>query len=98
MKGDQNTAYFHRIANGRKRKNTIHNLKDGDVNIEGTKNLLAHATSYYKELFGPAPGNLFNIDSDLWEAHEILSVQDNDDLTKPFTMEEINTCSVLHET
>lgn len=32
---------------------------------------------------------MFHIDSDLWEANEILSVQDNDDLTKPFTMEEI---------
>lgn len=44
LKGDQNTAYYHRIANGRKRKNTIHSFTDGDITIEGTKNLLTHAT------------------------------------------------------
>lgn len=56
LKGDNNPAYFHRIVNGRKRKiNTIHNLNSGDDIIEGTNNLLLHATECYKTLFGPAP-------------------------------------------
>ena len=29
LKGDLNTDYYHKIANGRKRKNTIHSLKAG---------------------------------------------------------------------
>ena len=29
LKGDMNTSYYHKIANGRKRKNTIHSLKMG---------------------------------------------------------------------
>ena len=57
LKGDLNTDCFHKIANGRKRKNTIHSLKAGEVEIIGTDNLIAHATDYYKNLFGPAPGN-----------------------------------------
>jgi hypothetical protein len=64
--GDQNTSYFHKIANGRKRKNTVHSLDDQGVLVEGTDNLLKHATSYYKELFGPAPGNMFDISPGLW--------------------------------
>ena len=62
LRGDCNTYYFHKIANGRRRKNTIHALKCGEVEIEGTDNLLAHATNFYKDLFGPAPGNLFHLD------------------------------------
>lgn len=64
LKGDLNTDYYHKIANGRKRKNTIHSLKAGDVEIEGTDNLIANATEYYKSLFGPRSGNLFHLDPD----------------------------------
>jgi hypothetical protein len=56
--------FFHRMANGRKRKFTIFSLKNGDTTIMGDAELLAHATDYYKDLFGPAPGNLFNLDPD----------------------------------
>jgi mannosylglycoprotein endo-beta-mannosidase len=58
MEGDLNTSYFHRVANGRKRKNTMFSLNDNGVNIEGTDKLIEHATSYYKKLFGPA-GSIF---------------------------------------
>ena len=89
LQGDQNSSYFHWVANGRRRKNNMLSLKDGEINIEGTDNLLKHATDFYKNLFGPAPGNLVPIDSDMWEAHENLSAQDNEDLCRPFTMEEV---------
>ena len=46
LKGDQNTTFFHRVANGKKRKNTIHSFTDGETVIEATTNLLAHATAY----------------------------------------------------
>jgi len=63
--GDNNTKYFQRIANGRKRKNTILSLNDGESIITGDDVLLQHATNYYKTLFGPAPGNAFPLDPDL---------------------------------
>lgn len=59
------------------------------MNIESTENLLAHATAYYKELFGPVLGNLFQVPPNLWASHEILNAQDNEDLTRPFQIEEI---------
>jgi hypothetical protein len=58
LKGDHNPSYFHRVANGRKGKKSILMLKDGEVNIKGTANLLKYATEFYKKLFGLAPGNL----------------------------------------
>jgi hypothetical protein len=35
LEGDLNTSYFHRVANGRKRKNTMFSLKENDILIEG---------------------------------------------------------------
>lgn len=90
LKRDNNTEYFHRIANGRKRKNNIFSLKDGDDNnIVGDVALLNHATSYYKELFGKAAGNLVPINPDLWDANEKLTDIDNKILDRPFSEEEV---------
>lgn len=43
LKGDSNKEYFHRCANGRKRKNTIISLEKDGTCIEGDENLLKHA-------------------------------------------------------
>jgi hypothetical protein len=51
LNGDNNTSYFHKIANGRKRKNIVLSLKK-DGEIIGDENLLKHATEYYTNLFG----------------------------------------------
>ena len=89
LKGDLNTDYFHKIAKGRKRKNTIHSMNVGDVTIEGTDNILRHATDFYKSLFGPSPGNLFLLDPEIWGDNERLDEADNLILTRPFSEEEV---------
>lgn len=89
LKGDLNTDYYHKIANGRKRKNTIHSLKIGDTLIEGNDDLIAHATEFYKELFGPAPSNMFHLDPDTWSEEERLSEADNLILCREFTETEV---------
>ena len=89
LKGDRNTDYFHRIVNGRRRRNTIFSLSYGDVIIEGNNNLLEHATNFYKELFGPAVGNLCKMKEDMWESREKLSDIDNFILTRPFSETEV---------
>jgi hypothetical protein len=87
-KGDINTDYFHRVANGR-RKNTILSLCDNNSVIEGDENLLEHATKYYKELFGPGVGNVFQMDPGLWKDGEKVTDEDNHTLTQPFSEEEV---------
>uniref|UniRef100_A0A453QLB1 Reverse transcriptase domain-containing protein n=1 Tax=Aegilops tauschii subsp. strangulata TaxID=200361 RepID=A0A453QLB1_AEGTS len=89
LKGDRNTDYFHRIVNGRRRRNTIFSLSCGDEMIEGTKNLLNHATKFYKDLFGPASGNLCKLKEDMSESNEKLTDIDNFILTRPFSETEI---------
>jgi hypothetical protein len=56
LKGDNNTTFFHMVANGKKRKQSIYFMKDGEDNITGDENLLKHATGYYRGLFGPGTG------------------------------------------
>ena len=89
LEGENNTEFFHRIANGRKRKHTIISLTDGDNIIEGDSDLITHATEYYRNLFGPASGNTFPLNENLWKCDEKVSKTDNFELTKPFSESEI---------
>jgi hypothetical protein len=67
----------------------MHSQNDNGLNIEGTSELIEHATTYYKNLFGPAPGNLFKLNHNMWKPHEILKDEDNEILSKPFSVEEV---------
>ena len=82
---------FIELQIGGKEKNNIISFKNEDETIEGTPNLILHATEFYKNLFGPDIGNLFHLDSDLWEEGELVSEEDNSYLTRPFTEEEIKS-------
>jgi hypothetical protein len=44
---------------------------------------------YYKDLFGPAHGNFFRIDQNLWSPNEKLNEEDNSDMIKPFSEHEV---------
>jgi hypothetical protein len=96
-KGDNNTKFFHMVANGRKRKNTIMYLKSEGVRIEREDNLLKHATDYYKCLFGHVAGSDITLDSHLWGEGEKVSDSDNDEITKPFSESEIKEALVQME-
>jgi hypothetical protein len=49
--GDRNTAYFHVVANQRRRKKMIHVLDGPDGPETETDKMLKIATGYYKDLF-----------------------------------------------
>jgi hypothetical protein len=91
LKGDNDTEYFHTLANGRKRKQIIFSLMDGEDRVSGTDNLLKNATSFYKALFGPGKGDAFQIDQDWWRIEDWVTTNENDALTGEFTEEEIKS-------
>jgi hypothetical protein len=64
-------------------------LDNNGIIVEGTYNSVNHATEYYKDLFGPAHGNLFHIDQNLWSPNEKLIEEDNSDMIKPFSEHEV---------
>lgn len=51
--------------------------------------MVEHATKYYTELFGPARGNLFQIDDDIWDNLDKLDEIDNQKICKQFSEDEI---------
>jgi hypothetical protein len=61
--------------------------------VEGTSNLLSHATAYYKGLFGLALGNMFK-----WNEKKIFLDDDNINFTRPFTIEEVKNALFSVET
>lgn len=77
------------IANGRRRKKKNFSLRSGSNIIQGTSDLVDHATAYYQMLFGPAEGFQCRLRSDVWSEGEKLSDTDNEILSKPFSEEEI---------
>jgi hypothetical protein len=87
--GDNNSSYFHNIANGRKRKNTMYSLQNDGTLIQGTDSLLTHATYYYKSLFEAGESNRLSLDPLIWAEGERLSLEDNQSLDEPFSKQEV---------
>jgi hypothetical protein len=63
-------------------------LKKEIKNLWG-ENISLHATQFYSELFGPAPGNMFQVDMEVWDGLEQLNELDNDVLYDNFSEKEI---------
>jgi hypothetical protein len=52
--------------------------------------LREHVTSYYKQLFGSAEVANMQLDPDLWSDDQKISLEDNEFLTRPFSLEELD--------
>jgi hypothetical protein len=52
-------------------------------------NLMKHATEYYKKLFGHGSRNAYELDNDLWFHVERVTNQENLELIRPFTKDEV---------
>jgi hypothetical protein len=89
LKGDNNTSYFQKCANGRNRKNNIICLENDGQLIEGDENLLKRASEYYTNIFGPPIEYEIQMDPEIWENIPRVSQEDNELLCKPFTEKEI---------
>jgi hypothetical protein len=88
LKGDNNTGYFHEKTM-EKRKNTIFHLEKDGENIDKEEDILKHATEYYRDLFGPSENPTFSLDPECWKQNEKINEEENIQLVKPFTNEEI---------
>jgi hypothetical protein len=68
---------------------TIFSLKKGDTIIQGDDALLDHATSFYKDLFGPVADTAIRLNNEIWEEGDKLNNFDRLDMDWRFSMEEI---------
>jgi hypothetical protein len=96
LQGDANTKFFHAFANGRKRKCAIHSLSSDHGVITGKEAIQEHIYSFYRNLMGAEEPKLIGIRSDLWPLEQRVSFQENAEMLRTFTSEELDF--VLHET
>jgi hypothetical protein len=77
QEGDNNTKYFHLIANGKHRKKRIFHLEQDEGTIVGQQNLKVFITEYYKKLFGAPVTNFFNMREEVTHDIPQLSEEEN---------------------
>ena len=92
MEGDANTCFFHLVANGRRRKKTILSLDTGNGGGGATSDpdqIQKLIYNYYKQFFGRQQANSVGLSENVWAEHGRLSNLDNDELIKPFSLDEV---------
>ncbi|KAJ1290602.1 hypothetical protein BS78_02G256700 [Paspalum vaginatum] len=87
--GDNNTRYFHMIANGKHRKKKIYSLENGTTKVEGHAELKSFITEFYKGLFGEPEDNSFTLDESINYDIDQVSSHENNLLTTDFSESEI---------
>jgi hypothetical protein len=89
LEGDRNTAYFHAVANQRRRKTLISSLEGPEGRTSDLSEMLDLASVYYKNLFRFEEGSGFSLDSDFFSHNEKVSPEQNLNLEAPFTEQEV---------
>lgn len=75
---EKNTAYFHAVANQRRRKKKVVSLEGPDGIVHDTPSMLQIAVDFYKNLFGAEPRLDINLDSDFWEQEDLVTARKTD--------------------
>jgi hypothetical protein len=88
LQGDNNTKYFHLVANGKHRKTRIFQLEDDGQIIEGDA-LKSYITDFYKELFDPSHDENLSPDESRNAGIPQISAEDNEKLTTVFMENEV---------
>jgi uncharacterized protein YdcH (DUF465 family) len=91
IEGDKNTAYFHAVANQRRRKTLIHSLDGPNGPTSNLGEMLEIATSFYKNIFQAEDRVGISLTEDFFTPEEKVSDQYYNMLDAPFSQEEIKT-------
>jgi hypothetical protein len=89
LEGDKNTAYFHAIANQRRRKKLIHVLDGPEGHITDNKEMLKVANDYYKDLFKFQNRRDIRLQDNFFLDDEKVLVEENIMLGNAFNEEEV---------
>ena len=89
VQGDDNTQFFHMIANGKHRKKKIFQLEQDEGTIVGHENLKLYISNYYKQLFRAPDDNFVFMDEHMVGDIPQLGTDENEILSAPFTEKEV---------
>lgn len=78
LEGDSNTSFFHKCANGRRRKMNMSSLENGGQIIVDPNDLRVHVTEFYKNLFGRAETADIHLENDMWDTTSQISPKENE--------------------
>ena len=87
--GDNNTTYFHALANQRNRKKRITVLEGPNGQVTDTQDMLTLATKFYKDLFGFETSLDVSLGDNFWAEEEKVTLEENLIFQFPFSEEEI---------
>jgi len=89
LEGDDNTRFFHLVANGKHRKQHIYKLENDQGTVVGDAQLKSYITQFYKDLFGPPDVSDITLEEDRIQDIPQLSREENELLTSEFTVSEV---------
>jgi mannosylglycoprotein endo-beta-mannosidase len=91
LKGDANTAYFHAVANGRRRKCAITALSTAEGIISEPRQVQEHIYSFYRELLGTTASRSCGLAPTTWAMEEQVTDAENEGLAITFTEVELES-------
>ena len=84
LEGDDNTRFFHLVANGKHRKQHIYKLENDQGAVIGDDQLKNHITQFYKNLFGtPDMSEITLMENQILDIPQV-SQEENDALISEF--------------
>jgi mannosylglycoprotein endo-beta-mannosidase len=90
VEGDANTAYFHAIANGRRRKCAITTLSTPSGPITDQQDIQSHVYAFYRELMGTEEPQLITLVSNMWDVGSWVSNAENVAFALTFSHQELD--------
>jgi hypothetical protein len=91
-------AYFHAIANGRRRKCAITALASPSGPITNKFSIQEHVYSFYRELMGTEEPQLLTLVEGFWVENQRVSNTENLEMALSFTAQELDEVLALNKT
>jgi mannosylglycoprotein endo-beta-mannosidase len=88
LQGDANTAYFHAVANGRRRKCLINSLITPQGEISDKHLIQKHIYDFYRELLGSEAQRVCGLHPNSWGEHQRVTAEENSLLMRTLTEKE----------
>ncbi|KAE8779660.1 putative NOT transcription complex subunit VIP2 [Hordeum vulgare] len=79
------------IANGRRWRNSIPLLWDGETLLQRLAEIRAQVDGFYKALFSPSPRGGLCLAPSFWDPHQLVTDDENASLMAPFSEAEVLT-------
>jgi hypothetical protein len=95
LQGDANTAYFHAIANGRRRRCAITVLASPSGPITDKAEIQEHIYNFYRDLMGTKEPQLLSLVEGLWAVNQTVSSAENLELALSFSAQDLDEVLAL---